>query len=191
MRRFVITSATRTLNTFIRMKRFMMLEFRWVHVLAIISILAIANGCRHNKPRQITSSAYPLAIDAEKVGSYPALTKSGGGYFYDEVLEYRVWINPPEGGDDYYRAFAKYEDAEAFSKKAVGAEEPLVLILQKEWIDEPRPGVFVVHKEERVTEWRTEWLSNNNRTPGAIERFLEEHKRSTQPKGKTSSSPSQ
>jgi hypothetical protein len=145
-------------------------------VLTISFVIAVATNCTSTSPRETTSSVYPLAVDARKVGSYPALTKSGAGYFYDDVLEYRVWINPPAGGDDYYKAFARYEDAEEYFKKTAGAEEPLVLILQKEWIDEPKPGVFLVQNEERLTEWQVAWLANNRRTPGAIERFLAEHK---------------
>ena len=37
-------------------------------------------------------SAFPVAIDPARVGTYPADTKSGAGYFYDDVLEYRVWF---------------------------------------------------------------------------------------------------
>jgi putative acetyltransferase len=40
------------------------------------------------------TSAYPLAIDLTRVGKYPSETKSGAGYFYDDVLEYRVWFYP-------------------------------------------------------------------------------------------------
>lgn len=32
-------------------------------------------------------SNYPLAVDPARVGEYPAEAKSGGGYFYDEVLD--------------------------------------------------------------------------------------------------------
>lgn len=56
----------------------------------------------------------PVAIDKTKVGSYPARAFAGGGYFFDDVLEYRVWVCPPEGGDDYYQAFATYEEALAY-----------------------------------------------------------------------------
>jgi len=128
-------------------------------------------------PTPTISSAYPIAVHTNKVGTYPSLTKSGAGYFYDEVLEYRVWINPPEGGDDYYKAFPTYEEGLAFSKSTVGAEEPLVLILQREWIDEPQPGNYVWKKEERLTEWKVGWLKGSERTPEAIERFLAEHQR--------------
>lgn len=143
----------------------------------MMAISLFAASCARSSPPLITNSAYPLAVDAKRVGSYPALTKSGAGYFYDDVLEYRVWINPPEGGDDYYKAFARFEDAEAFARKISGAEEPLVLILQKQWINEPQPSVFVPQSGERITEWRVEWLANSKRSPGAIERFLEEHQR--------------
>ena len=47
-------------------------------------------------------SKYPLAIDENMVGEYPALVKSGAGYFYDDVLEYRVWCHPERGALDEY-----------------------------------------------------------------------------------------
>jgi len=59
-------------------------------------------------------------VDADPVGSYPALDKAGGGYVWDAVLEYRVWYHPEEcapdeaEGDDYYYAFSSYEEAKAF-----------------------------------------------------------------------------
>jgi hypothetical protein len=92
-------------------------KFRVVLALTITAMVGFVSNCIHSGSL-ITSSAYPVAVDAKKVGSYPAWTKSGAGYFYDDVLEYQVWINPSEGGDDYYRALAKYEDAAAFSRGA-------------------------------------------------------------------------
>ena len=65
----------------------------------------------------------------------------------------------------------------SWAKKTLGAEEPLVLILQREWIDEPRPGNFVHQKEERLTEWKVEWLAGSKRSPKAIDGFLAEHQR--------------
>jgi hypothetical protein len=121
------------------------------------------------------SSKYPPAVDPMKVGSYPAVTKSGAGYFYDDVLEYRVWIHPWGGGDDYYRAFASYEPALKFSKRTAGAEEPLVLVIQKQWINEPEPGKIEARSGERITEWQTAWLSDKKkRAEDSIERFLRE-----------------
>jgi hypothetical protein len=122
--------------------------------------------------------SYPSAVDPAKVGEYPASTKSGGGYFFDHVLEYRVWCHPEHGapdeyeGSDYYYAFASFEEALQFSNATPGAEEPLVLIRQLEWINEPEPGVFIHEKGERITEWDAEWLSRGARGPGAIQAFI-------------------
>ena len=126
---------------------------------------------------QSERSAYPLAANRSKVGTYPALAKSGGGYFYDDVLEYRVWVHRAEGGDDTYEAFAAFEAAAAYSQATAGAEEPLVLVRQRERIDEPKPNEFVHKKSERMTEWRVEWLDDGHRRePGSIARFLAEER---------------
>lgn len=134
--------------------------------------------------REVSASAYPTAINPALVGTYPGPAKAGAGYFYDEVLEYRVWLHPEDGAEplagneDYFAAFAKYEKALAFSKSRRGAEPPLVLVRQRESIDEPTPGTFEWVKEERVTEWNPEWLAGARREPDSIPNFLEERKRS-------------
>lgn len=121
---------------------------------------------------------YPDAIDPDRVGEYPALAKSGAGYFFDQVLEYRVWCHPERGapdaydGADYYYAFATYGEALAFSNGRAGAEEPLALVRQFEWIDEPEPGLFRHENGERIAEWRVEWLADGPRRPGDIETFM-------------------
>ena len=85
---------------------------------------------------------YPDVLDASIVGTYPAYTESGGGYVWDAVLEYRVWCHPecyvPDeaDGSDYFYAFATYAEALVFSQQTTGAEEPLALILQREYISE-------------------------------------------------------
>ena len=123
-------------------------------------------------------SAYPHAMDNAKVGKYAARTKSGAGYFYDDVLEYRVWFCPERGAkplngkDDYYVAFAEYERAEELSKASKGAEEPLVLVRQYEWIDEPEPGHYQAEKGNRITEWQVEWLEGSKRTTNSTKDFL-------------------
>lgn len=123
-------------------------------------------------------SAYPLAIENAKVGKYAAEAKSGAGYFYDDVLEYRVWFCPERGAkpvngkDDYYVAFAAYEKAEELSKASRGAEEPLVLVRQHEWINEPTPGHYQAQKGNRITEWQVEWLEGSKRTPDSTRDFL-------------------
>jgi len=104
-------------------------------------------------------------------GEYPALSKAGGGYVWDEVLEYRVWCHPQEG-DDYYYAFEECNTAIECAQNEYGAESPLALIFQKEYIDEPEPGKYVHMKEERITEWPIEFLSRPRRTENTIPDFM-------------------
>jgi len=123
-------------------------------------------------------SQYPEALDPSRVGTYPASTNAGGGFVWDAVLEYRVWCHPEHGapdeadGNDYFLAFATYSDALAFSQPTEGAEEPIALILQEEYIDEPEAGTYVHVKERRVTEWPVEFLSRPRRTENTIPDFL-------------------
>ena len=121
---------------------------------------------------------YPSVLDPALVGSYPALAKAGGGFVWDEVLEYRVWCHPERGaedladGSDYYYAFETQAEAQQFSNATQGAEEPLALVLQREYIDEPEPGEYLHKKEERVTEWPVAFLRRPRRTPRTIPDFL-------------------
>jgi putative acetyltransferase len=123
-------------------------------------------------------SDLPPVKDPRLVGTYPASAKAGGGFVWDAVLEYRVWCHPERGapdvadGSDYFRAFATYGEALEFSEATTGAEEPLALILQEEYIDEPQPGVYVHRKERRVTEWPAEFLRRPRRTAQTIPAFL-------------------
>jgi hypothetical protein len=118
------------------------------------------------------------------VGEYDWFCHSGGGYFYDEVLEYRVWCHPEMGapdefdGDDYCNAFETYEEALAFSESTTGAEKPLVLVKQLEHINEPEAGVFIHVKEVRVTEWQVKWLEHSKRGADSIIQFLAEKSKS-------------
>ncbi|MBA4388877.1 MAG: GCN5 family acetyltransferase [Verrucomicrobia bacterium] len=126
--------------------------------------------------------AYPKAVDPSKVGSYPALANAGAGYFFDEVLEYRVWCHPElgapkvSGNDDYFHSFATYSDAFAFHKATRGSEEPLVLVRQLEHVNEPKPGKYVHVKGERIAEWQCEWLKRGPRQPGQIEAMIKKSK---------------
>lgn len=121
---------------------------------------------------------YPDVLDPERVGTYPALAKSGGGFVWDAVLEYRVWCHPERGaadlasGDDYFHAFASYADALEFSLTTAGAGEPLALVLQKEYIDEAEPGRYVHVKTRRITEWPVEFLTRPRRNDRTIPDFL-------------------
>lgn len=120
----------------------------------------------------------PDVLDPRLVGTYPALAKAGGGYVWDAVLEYRVWCHPERGapdtcdGNDYYHAFASFDEARQFAEDTKGAEEPLALVLQEEFIDEPEPGKYVHVKERRVAEWQVGFLSRPRRTARTIADFL-------------------
>lgn len=121
---------------------------------------------------------YPPVANPSLVGTYSPIAKAGGGYVWDEVLEYRVWLHPERGapdeaeGSDYYQAFASYEEAAAFSENTPGAEEPLALIRQIEHIDEPEPGLYRHIREMRIAEWPVEFLRRPRRAPNTIPDFL-------------------
>lgn len=123
-------------------------------------------------------SDYPNAVDPTLVGTYPASAKAGGGYVWDAVLEYRVWCHPERGaqdfadGSDYFYAFVSYQEALEFSRGTQGAEEPMVLILQEEYIAEPEPGHYIHMREQRITEWQVVWLKRSRRTAQTIPAFM-------------------
>lgn len=120
----------------------------------------------------------PEVLDPTAVGTYPAAAKAGGGFVWDEVLEYRVWFSPRRGakdvadGSDYFYAFASASESVALFELGDGADEPLALILQREYIDESEPGAYVHVVEERVAEWPLEFLSRPRRTAETIPRFF-------------------
>jgi len=121
---------------------------------------------------------YPRVLNPELVGSYPAIANAGGGYVWDEVLEYRVWCYPEcsaedlADGGDYFYAFASYAEALTFAETTDGAEQPLALVLQREYIDEPETGQYRHVCEERITEWPVEFLQRPRRTAQTIPDFL-------------------
>lgn len=126
-------------------------------------------------------SQYPAVLDPARVGSYQAVVKAGGDYVWDAVLEYRVWCHPElgapdeEDGSDYYYAFATYREAHEFSQGMKGADVPLALILQEEYIDEPTPGQYIHVKEPRMTEWPVEFLQRPKRSSNTIRDFMDPH----------------
>ena len=122
---------------------------------------------------------YPSAKYPEKVGEYSALAGAGGGYVWDEVLEYRVWCHPKDGSDDYFYAYAGYEEAmvaaTSFRQQddsLAKVEEPLALILQREHINEIAPGEYEHVTKERIAEWPPEFLSRPRRSDSTISDFL-------------------
>jgi hypothetical protein len=163
------------------------LKVPWARTCAVLIALVCLAGCSRDTDRFVCvranrtvakESAYPLAVDNAQVGKYAPNSKSGAGYFYDDVLEYRVWFHPERGaaplnGDhDYYVAFAQCEKAAELSKSSKGAEEPLVLVRQYEWINEPEPGHYIAEKGNRVSEWQVKWLDGSKRSADSIGEFL-------------------
>jgi hypothetical protein len=126
----------------------------------------------------MTTHVYPDAVDTSLVGTYPASSLAGGGFVWDDVLEYRVWCHPEngapdnEGGSDYCYAFATYSEAAACYDRTQGADEPRVLIRQAEYIDEPEPGKYRHVKKVRITEWPVDFLRRPRRTLNSIPDFL-------------------
>ena len=126
----------------------------------------------------MTAIDYPPVLDLDKVGSSPAEVHAGGGYVWDAVLEYRVWCHPEEGaedladGSDYFYSFESYAEALAHAQATTGAEEPLALVLQEEYIDEPEPGRYLHVRQRRITEWPVEFLARPRRTARTIPDFL-------------------
>ena len=88
------------------------------------------------------------------VGEYPALVNSGGGYVWDEVLEKRVWCHPLdvapdiENREDYFYPFEIGEAAFEFSKVNIECEDPLVSIVQEEYIDEAKQVNMSIKKKD-------------------------------------------
>ena len=130
----------------------------------------------------------PDAVKSKKVGKYPVLAKSGGGMFFDEVLEYRVWCHPhrgapparPSNHSDYYCAFAVYAEALKFAQETPGAEEPLALVRQFAWVAQiDDAGRYERRSGERITEWQVGWLERGPRRDGDIEAFLATHAKTT------------
>lgn len=126
----------------------------------------------------MNSNQYPAVADLERVGTYDAFAGAGGGYVWDAVLEYRVWLHPERGapdefdGNDYFHAFGSYREANEFAQSTKGAEEPIALILQREHINETEPGAYEHVREERIAEWPVEFLSRPRRTENTIRDFL-------------------
>jgi hypothetical protein len=112
------------------------------------------------------------------LGRIPPLFGRAEALVWDEVLEYRVWCHPERGasdnadGSDYYLAFGTYQEADDYHRLTEGSEEPLALVLQREYIAENDPGVYHHVPEERITEWPVEFLTRPRRNERTIADFL-------------------
>ena len=129
---------------------------------------------------------YPTVTDPNQVGKYDEAAYAGGGYFFDEVLEYRVWCYPNtettntddsflDIANEHYRAFATFEKALAFADNTLHSRTPVALVRQFEWIDQPSRGVYIHNKGERITEWQADWLARGARQADDINEFLLSH----------------
>lgn len=119
-------------------------------------------------------TTFANAYDPSQVGKYPEFVYSGGGYFYDEILEYRVWVRS-SGHDPELHTFATYKEAEHFSQLDPDAEPPVVLVLQREYIDEPTQGHYKHVRKERIAEWQPDWLRGNRNTGDNVRKFLQKY----------------
>ena len=124
----------------------------------------------------------PEAVeDPSQVGSYPARRTRVAGTSGSAAVGISSRCHPDRGaidrydGDDYYYAFETYAEALAFSRTTDGAESPLALIRQDEYIDEPEVGQFVHVREVRFTEWMVEHLRHPRRNPNTIPDFIRSH----------------
>lgn len=126
--------------------------------------------CLGVDPRVEPASVQPTAVDPALVGTHHGVPNVGAGYFFDDVLEYRVWLDLPDG--ERYHAFAQWERADAYSQATPLASKPFALVRQLEYVNEPAPGEFEHVREVRVTEWRAEWLDGTKRGPTSIADFL-------------------
>jgi hypothetical protein len=93
------------------------------------------------------------------------------------VLEYRVWCHLREGddvadGDDYFCPYATFEEAQDAAARLAGATAPLALVLQREYLEEGRPGEYRHVVQERMTEWPVEFLDRPRRDERTIAGFL-------------------
>lgn len=124
---------------------------------------------KSKKGKKAAKSKFPDAVDPKLVGTYPAIPAEDWLLVnsYDEVLEYRVRFS--EGSS--FRAFASYDEAILFSQKFIGAEDPFVLVLQREWIS-IQNGKHMHMKTERVAEVNIEWLKHGPRQAGQLEAYI-------------------
>ena len=90
------------------------------------------------------------------VGEYSPHAYAGGGIFWDEVLEYRVWCHPDAGGD-YYYPFESAEVALAFSRQESRAGKPLAPNFTKR-----------IYKRETAQCFHTHERRANNRVAAGI-----------------------
>src|SRR6185437_11903946 len=102
---------------------------------------------------------FPQIKDKDKIATYDLESFSGGGFRYDHVLEYRVWVTYKDGklGCHAYThpSFININD---FHWKKIIDIEICALIEQITYYDED--GVTLITPEKpRITEWALYFLT--------------------------------
>ena len=103
----------------------------------------------------------PEVVDPSKIRTYSLLCGAGGGTFWDEVLEYRVWTHG-EGGDGA-TIFDNYKQAREFAERE--GTIVLALVLQRETCWGNDGSDMKMEFEERKAEWQIAWLREDNHRP--------------------------
>lgn len=107
------------------------------------------------------------------------------GRFYDDVVEYRVYAEQSGGSNvATWQAFKTHEEAENFRSRIPGFKPPVVLVLQKEWV-ETENGRYVgvsakkfvvkgqtIEAKGRLVEWKPGWLAGYKRGPASVQNFV-------------------
>jgi putative acetyltransferase len=123
--------------------------------------------------REHVSSDYPLPDDLAAVGTHAAAAARDSGVFYDDVLEYRLWVRRPATTEELMFAFPTVEDAHE-ARTALGRDARLcVLVQQREPIERMEDGSYVQRSEPRRVEWPITWLVDGRPGEDAVQEVLE------------------
>lgn len=88
----------------------------------------------------------------DKLPKIPALTMSGGFTTEPEfALEFRVWIHPASGGEDFYLRYETLKEAIAGRKRMVNGNRKERVLPSKDYI-EPVCAVVWRNKEQKYCE---------------------------------------
>lgn len=116
----------------------------------------------------------PDAIDSQKVGYYGHADSYNDGYFWDELLEYRVRCRalPTDEEEELLYCFRDYPSAFEFYKKTPTAQELNALVLQKESITRLNRNEFKHITTPRTAEWPAHFLMRPQGSASFIAKFL-------------------
>ncbi len=116
----------------------------------------------------------PSAVDHQKVGYYGNAESYNDGYFWDELLEYRVRCRalPNDEEEELLYCFKDYQSAFTFYKKTPTTQELNALILQKEHITRLNRNAFKHIDTPRMVEWPAHFLMRPQGSTAFIITFL-------------------